>query len=186
MRSDENEEVRRENRKHVQKGGHDVSTGSGPHTKAEPEGKLAGVSGKQHLDPEEHVHKEAGGRMGGGHLTEAGDEGAPAGTKRAQAKHDAEAHRAMMGDSDKRTVKGGRGITREHVEADHTMGEGGSVGTSSAEGFADEASSKANRKEAGEPEREMNEKAAMGRERSIPTKNTMGHGERETVAKHTI
>jgi hypothetical protein len=37
-----------------------------------------------------------------------------------------------------------------------------------------------------EPEREENEKAAMGRERTTPTKHTMGHGERETVAKHTI
>lgn len=83
-------------------------------------------------------------------------------------------------------VKGGRGIMREHVDADHVMGTGGAVETHSAEGEPDMASAKANRKEADEPEREENEKAAMGRERSVPTKNTMGHGERETIAKHTI
>jgi hypothetical protein len=83
-------------------------------------------------------------------------------------------------------VKGGRGIMREHVDADHVIGTGGEVETKSAEGVSDMASAKANRKEADEPEREENEQAAMGRERSVPTKHTMGHGERETVAKHTI
>ncbi len=83
-------------------------------------------------------------------------------------------------------VRGGRGIMREHVDADHVMGTGGEVETKSAEGEADMASAKANRKEAMEPEREENEQAAMGRERTVAHKNTMGHGERETVACHTI
>lgn len=83
-------------------------------------------------------------------------------------------------------VKAGRAIKHETVEAEHVIGSGGRVGTSSAEGESDMASAKANRKEAGEPEREEQEKAAMGRERSVPTKNTIGWGERETVARHTI
>lgn len=83
-------------------------------------------------------------------------------------------------------ISGGRGIMHESVEAEHVMGAGGKVGTSSAEGETDMASSKANRKEADEPERESNEKAAMGAERTVPTKNTMGHGERETKSCHTI
>lgn len=82
-------------------------------------------------------------------------------------------------------VSGGRAIMHESVEANHVMGTGGAVGTQSAEGESDMASSKANRKEAMEPEREANEKAAIGRERSVPAKNVMGHGERETIARHT-
>jgi hypothetical protein len=88
--------------------------------------------------------------------------------------------------ADDNEISGGRGIEHETVEAENVMGTGGEVGTSSAEGEPDMASSKANRKEAGEPEREENEKAAMGREHSVAHKNTMGHGERETVSKHTI
>lgn len=84
------------------------------------------------------------------------------------------------------TVKGGRAIKHVSVDADHVIGAGGPIGTKSAEGETDMASAKANRKEAMEPEREENEKAAMGRGRTVPTKNTMGHGERETVSKHTI
>lgn len=83
-------------------------------------------------------------------------------------------------------VSGGRGIKRGSVDADHVMGDGGKIGTSSAEGFSDMASAQANRKEAGEPERENAEKAAIGRERSVAAKNVMGHGERETKACHTI
>jgi hypothetical protein len=93
---------------------------------------------------------------------------------------------AEEGKRGKDTVSGGRGIMRETVEADHVIGEGGKIGVKSAEGESDMASAGANRKEAGEPEREQNEKAAMGRERSVPHKNAMAHGERETVAKHTI
>jgi hypothetical protein len=83
-------------------------------------------------------------------------------------------------------ISGGREIKHETVEADNVMGTGGDVGVSSAEGESDMASSKANRKEAGEPERERNEEAAMGRERSVPYKNVMGHGERETKSEHTV
>lgn len=99
-------------------------------------------------------------------------------------RHEREERAEQRGEHD--VVKSGRGIKHESVEADHVMGSGGKVGTASAEGEPDMASAKANRKEAMEPEREDNEKAAMGRERTVPTKNTMGHGERETVAKHTI
>lgn len=91
-----------------------------------------------------------------------------------------------MEEGEHREVKGGRGIEREHVDADHVIGSGGRVETMSAEGETDMASAKANRKEAMEPEREANEEAAMGRERSVPAKNVIGHGERETIAKHTI
>jgi hypothetical protein len=94
--------------------------------------------------------------------------------------------RAIEGKRGKDEVKGGRGIMREHVDADHVIGTGGSVETASAEGETDMASAKANRKEAMEPEREENEQAAMGRERTVAHKNTIGHGERETVARHTI
>jgi hypothetical protein len=94
--------------------------------------------------------------------------------------------RAEEGKRGKDEVSSGRGIKHEMVEADHVIGTGGDVGTSSAEGEPDMASAKANRKEAMEPEREENEKAAMGRERSVPAKNVIGHGERETIARHTI
>lgn len=88
--------------------------------------------------------------------------------------------------ADDNEISGGREIMHESVEAENVMGSGGKVGVSSAEGDSDMASSKANRKEAGEPERESNEKAAMGRDRSVPTKNTMGWGERETKSCHTV
>ncbi len=99
-------------------------------------------------------------------------------------RHMREETRMQEGDHDE--VTSGRGIKHVSVDADHVMGTGGAVGTSSAEGEPDMASAKANRKEAMEPEREEQEKEAIGRERSVPTKNTMGHGERETVARHTI
>jgi hypothetical protein len=88
--------------------------------------------------------------------------------------------------ADDNEISGGRGIMHESVEAENVMGSGGKVGVSSAEGDSDMASGKANRKEAGEPEREENEKSAIGRDRSVPHKNTMGHGERETKSCHTI
>lgn len=96
---------------------------------------------------------------------------------------DSEARGDVAGDNE---ISGGRGIMRETVEAENVMGDGGKIGVKSAEGESDMASAKANRKEAGEPERESNEKAAMGRERSVPTKNTMGWGERETKSCHTV
>jgi hypothetical protein len=98
--------------------------------------------------------------------------------------HERYEHRSELGE--RGTVRGGREIKREHVDADHVMGKGGGVGVSTAEGEPDMASGKANRKEADEPEREEQEKAAMGRERSVAHKNTISWGERETVAKHTI
>lgn len=99
-------------------------------------------------------------------------------------RHEREEHAIEEGEHHE--VKGGRGIMREHVDADHVIGKGGGVETASAEAEPDMASAKANRKEAMEPERERNEEAAMGRERSVPAKNVIGHGERETIAKHTI
>jgi len=107
-----------------------------------------------------------------------------AGTKAGAERHEREERAMELGEH--KEVRGGRGIMREHVDADHVIGTGGGVETSSAEGESDMASAKANRKEAMEPEREENEQAAMGRERSVPAKHVMGHGERETVAKHTI
>lgn len=108
----------------------------------------------------------------------------PAAAHRGAEQHEREERR--MEEGEHHEVRGGRGIMREHVDADHVMGTGGEVETASAEGEPDMASAKANRKEAMEPEREENEKAAMGRERSVPAKNVIGHGERETIAKHTI
>jgi hypothetical protein len=188
---DEENEVRKGNRSHVEKGGHEESTGKGPHTMAEPKGRLRGTHGAAGLradmedDVTEHVSREArephrgmtGGEPG------AGDAAAPSGTRRAEGRHIKASEDEQLGE---RTVKGGREIKKGSVEADHVIGEGGRVGTKSAEGMSDMASAQANRKEAMEPEREMSEKAAMGRERSVPTKNVMGHGERETIAKHTI
>jgi hypothetical protein len=89
----------------------------------------------------------------------------------------------VAGDNEK---SGGRGIMHESVEAENVIGDGGKIGVSSAEGESDMASGKANRKEAGEPEREENEKAAIGRDRSVPHKNAMGWGERETKSEHTV
>lgn len=128
----------------------------------------------------EHDDKDPGESTGGG-----SDEArSPSRAKAAQSRVQSEESTDMKDTHD--SVSSGRGIKREHVDADHVMGSGGSIGTASAEGEPDMASSKANRKEAMEPEREANEKAAMGPERTVAHKNTMSHGERETVAKHTI
>lgn len=141
----------------------------------------------EEADVTEHVSREHDDPMKGSE----GEDSSMART-RAGAKRGAEAHEKYERheeEGEHKEVRGGRGIMHEKVDADHVMGKGGAVGVESAEGEADMASSKANRKEAMEPEREANEQAAMGgrhREPSVPTKNTMGHGERETVAKHTI
>jgi hypothetical protein len=119
------------------------------------------------------------------HGTDASMSRTPAGAKRAIAREMAEEHDEEHDRPKNDTISGGRGIMHESVEADHVIGTGGKVGVKSAEGESDMASAGANRKEAGEPERERNEKAAMGKERGVPTKNTMGWGERETKAEHT-
>jgi hypothetical protein len=179
----------------VESGGHAESTGRGPHTKREPKGdegaSTAGVGAAKRAEAahtREHVSHEhdekisrsdQGGKAGeGSSMSGVGD------ARKAQARKQRQDEDEQLGEHGH--VSGGRGIKRVSVDADHVIGDGGSIGTSSAEGMSDMASSKANRKEAMEPEREENEKSAMGRERSIATKNTMGHGERETIAKHTI
>lgn len=184
--------IRDEDKKHVEHGGHDESTGKGPHTKAESRGGLrASVSGAGSTKAataghvEEHDSHERDHKMSkSGHEAMAGDKGSPSGTRRAQSAHMSDSKDEERGEH-KGGVSGGRAIKKVDVDADHVIGLGASA-ANSAEGFADMASSKANRKEADEPEREMNEKAAMGQERSTPSKNTMGWGERETVGKHTI
>lgn len=102
----------------------------------------------------------------------------PAAAKRGEA---ADPHEPSRGSESKTSAQKTR-----HIDADHVIGDGGGKGSPDADTFSDMASSGANRKEAGEPEREVAEQAAMGRDRATPHKNVMGHGERETVAKHTI
>jgi hypothetical protein len=138
----------------------------------------------QEKNVEEHVSKEHDEPIGG-----KDDEGSsmarsPSGTRSTQGR--AQREQEDAGEGEHHEVRGGRGIMHETVEADHVIGDGGKIGVKSAEGESDMASSKANRKEAMEPEREENEQAAMGRERSVPAKHVIGHGERETIAKHTI
>lgn len=130
---------------------------------------------KEHDDPERQIEEEG---------EDASEARSPAAARRAEAREMEEEHEEEEGE--RGTVRGGREIKRETIDADHVIGAGGKVGTFSAEGETDMASAKANRKEAMEPEREEQEKEAMGRERTVPTKNTMGWGERETAAKHTI
>ena len=158
-------------------GGYDEEHPSGKEPpRSSARSPLGGVS--EH-ESHEHDSHEGAARTGG---EGAGMARSPSAAKAAESAH--------MGEGEhegNRTVKSGpRSIARHHVEADHAMGDGEGVNAASAEGFADAASSKANRKEADEPEREENEKAAVGREPHVPTKNTMGHGERETIARHTI
>lgn len=130
-------------------------------------------------DPEHQAEEES---------TNASLARAPSGTKRAETKYMAESHSEELGE--RGTVRGGREITKKKVDADHVIGDGGEMQAKTAEGYADMASAKANRKEAMEPEREMQEQVAMGghmgKEPNVAHKNTMGHGERETIAKHTI
>lgn len=145
----------------------------------------AAAKGEENKRASEHVsheHDERDGAKGSGEgaAMSRSPSRAKAAEGRAQSEEKSEMH---TGKSEE--VSGGRGIKKGSVDADHVIGDGGSIGTSSAEGFADMASAGANRKEAGEPERENAEKAAMGRERSVAHKNTMGHGERETKAHHT-
>lgn len=129
-----------------------------------------------------HEHDEKDGAEGTGEGSAMSR--SPGRARSAQSHVQSEEHSEMHGHGE--TVSGGRGIKHGSVDADHVIGDGGKIGTSSAEGHADMASAGANRKEAMEPEREANEKAAIGRERSVAHKNTMGHGERETKAHHTI
>lgn len=138
----------------------------------------------------EHVSPEADDRE---HQPEEESEDSSMARSRSAAKAGAERHErgeraeeAEGKESHAHEIKGGRGIMHEQVDADHVIGTGGKVGVKSAEGESDMASAKANRKEADEPEREHNEQAAMGREPSVAAKHVIGHGERETIARHTI
>lgn len=143
----------------------------------------AAARAKEDKVGEEHVSKEHGDPMG--HESEDSSMArSPSAAHAGAERHEREERKEELGE--RGTVKSGRGIMHKSIEADHTMGEGGSMRVAGAEGEPDMASSRANRKEAMEPEREAQEKAAMGPERSVAHKNSMGHGERETVAKHTI
>ena len=111
-------------------------------------------------------------------------ERAPSGTKRAESRYQSEAM-----DQQKRGERVSMDAKHKAVDADHAIGSGAPVGGMSAEGFTEETTSRAQRKEDGEPEREADEMAAMGnrgKSRMPSTKNVMGHGERATIAKHTI
>jgi hypothetical protein len=180
----------------VESGGHDESTGRGPHTKREPKGDMgasvSGVGGTKAAERShttEHVSREHDEKIShsdqGGKAGEGSSMSGVGAAKSAQARKQKDDLNEQLGEHEG-GIRGGREIKRVKVDADHVMGDGGEIGTSSAEGRSDMASAGANRKEAMEPEREENEKAAMGRERSVPTKNTIGWGERETIAKHTI
>jgi hypothetical protein len=104
------------------------------------------------------------------------------------ARSPAAAHRGEAGDPHE-PARGKDSVSNaqhaREVDADHVIG-GGAGKSADADTFSDMASAGANRKEAGEPERENAEQAAMGRDRAVAHKNTMSHGERPTVAKHTI
>ncbi len=128
----------------------------------------------------EHHRAEMHQHMGGG------GEGASMARSPAAAHSAASREPGLKGGIADHSVSSGRGIKSGQVEAEHTMGSKDSVGVKSAEGEPDMASSKANRKEQGEPEREMAEQHAMGHEREVPVRNAMGHGMRETKANHTI
>lgn len=94
--------------------------------------------------------------------------------------------------------KGGSGMAGHKVTAEHIMGEHESPHAAGAESMPDDASAKANRKEAMEPERERDEKAAVesrgiahrhtmgGTGGPAHGQHTMGHGERKMTGKHTI
>lgn len=138
---------------------------------------------KEHVTTKvSHEHDEREGAEGSGEG--AGMARSPHGTRGDTERDQAKQHHEMH--EDREEVSGGRGIKHVSVDADHVIGDGGAIGNYSAEGEPDMASAGANRKEAMEPERERNEKAAIGREREVAHKNTMGHGERETKACHTI
>lgn len=181
---------------HVESGGHDESTGRGPHTARQPKGdegaSVSGVGGAKRAEAghaREHVSHEHDDKIShddqGGKAGEGSSMSGVGGARTAQSRKQADDRKEQLGEH-KGGVRGGREIKRESVDADHVLGDGGAIGVHSAEGRSDMASAGANRKEAMEPEREENEKAAIGRERTVPTKNTMGFGERETVGKHTI
>jgi hypothetical protein len=108
---------------------------------------------------------------------------------------------AMSGGGPKKhEVSTERGIGTKTVEAHGAIGSHNAVQAKGAEGDTDMASSKANRKENYEPEREAAEKRAIDNDRvehsgtfgsgrhgtAVPTKHTMGHGEREPKASNTV
>lgn len=144
----------------------------------------AAARGEESKHATGHVSGEHDSKIGGQSSEGSSMSGSVSSVRSTQDKAQSQQRESQRGDHDE--VTGGRGIKKGSVDADHVIGDGGKIGTSSAEGTSDMASSKANRKEADEPEREDAEKSAMGRERSVAHKNTMGHGERETKASHTI
>ena len=110
-----------------------------------------------------------------------------------------QAHQRSEMSEGKRSVSSGSAPGSKEVETHNAMGSEEEVSAKGAEGVTDMASSKGNRRENEEPERERDEKAAIkGGVRHSGTfgdgpggkpaegKNLMGHGFRETVAKNTI
>lgn len=152
---------------------------------------MARSPGTARKDEESHVEggtskERDSGRMP--KMREAGMADSPKASRSEQDREMSADHKEELGEHKGGVSSGPRSVKHHEVEADHVIGDGGEIGVSSAEGHSDNASAKANRKEAGEPEREENEKMAMGgeREKSVAHKNVMGHGERETIGKHTI
>ncbi len=148
-----------------------------------------------------HSEGDTGGESAGHHSADAGNARSPAAAHAGEDRRNARADAAKGSNPPRRVSGGGSAPGGKSVESDHVMGTNHSVRAEGAEGFSDEASSKANRKEAGEPEREAAETRATGSKevkhsttfghagragQEAPAKNAMGHGQRETVARNTI
>ena len=122
----------------------------------------------------------------------------PGAAKSATAKE--ESHQRSEMHEGATSVSSGRAPKSKSVESEHVFGDKDAVEAKGAEGITDMASSKGNRRENEEPERERDEKAAMsgrtvrhsgtvggdGAGGEAKGEHLMGHGFRETVAKNTI
>lgn len=157
----------------------------------------AARAAEEELEREEKPAAEKGGTPEGSKSEDASMARSAAAAHKGEDREISESHGSDAGHTT--TVSSGRGIGSKSVETEHAMGRVDRVTAKGAEGESDTASSKANRKENGEPEREEAEQSAIGsREvehsntfgkgmgREVPTKNVMGHGQRETIAKNTI
>jgi len=145
---------------------------------------------------------DPGGKPAGKRGDDASMGRSPAAAHAGQDKEFATSESVKRGNPQPRKVSGGGSeAVSKSVDSNHVFGNNDSVKAEGAEGFSDDASAKANKKEAGEPEREAAEMKAVrtnevraehtfghpgSRGKEIATKNAMGHGQRETVGKNTI
>lgn len=168
-----------------------------------PSASRAAQSEHMREDESESISTDTASKSEGHHGEGASMGRSPSATRTATKREQAEQRHEFSGNAGAREVSGGGATPSGHkVDSEHVMGQHDEVHAHGAEGFSDEASARANRHEADEPERERDEQRAVrsgevrhehtfgsghgagGRE--VAAKNVIGHGQRETKACNTI